>query len=118
MFSNVENDKCVFLFVLYAVEPVEDRSRVFPLVYVKVVDFVYSGKVLFADFSDLRLSWTVKTTSTVVSKDGFVILKGYENMEKWQMQILELKWPSLVNNVLSAIDFVKNISVFLKFIIL
>lgn len=76
---------------------------------------------MFADFFDLRFSWTNKTKrliSTVVSKVRFVILKGYENMEKWQMQILELKWPSLVNNVLSVIDFVKNISVFLKFIIL
>ena len=39
---------------------------------------VYSVQDLFADFSDLRFSWIDKATSRVVSKVGFMILKGDE----------------------------------------
>ena len=46
----------------------------------KMIDngLVYWIKDLFADFSDLRFSWIDKATSRVVSKVGFMILKGDE----------------------------------------
>ena len=46
----------------------------------KMIDngLVYSVQDLFADFADRRFSWIDKATSRVVSKVGFMILKGDE----------------------------------------